>query len=109
MIIYTILTLLLSVIYKLKLKPDAYLNSVNFGSIWLGNFVYALQLTSFCIMNAQLFDTNVRAIIFTFVIYFLATNIIPFIITWPPGVQYLLMFICPYFGGHSIFQVSPNF
>ncbi|CAF3811478.1 unnamed protein product [Rotaria magnacalcarata] len=104
MIIFIILILFLSIAYKLKLKSDAYFNTVNFGIIFLGNITYALQLISFCIMNAQLFNTNIRAVIFTLVIYFVAYNIYSLTITWPSSVQYLLMFICPYIAGHSLFQ-----
>lgn len=105
MIIYLILILLLCFIYKLNLKPYAYFDTVNYGILLLGNLIYAFQLTSFCIMNAQLFDKNVRAIIFTFVLYFVANNIFSWAILWPPGIQYLLMFICPFVAGRSLFQV----
>ncbi|CAF1375172.1 unnamed protein product, partial [Rotaria sordida] len=104
MFILFILILLLSIVYKLKLNPDAYFNTVNFGILFVGNIIYGLQLISFCIMNAQLFDTNVRAVIFTFVFYYVIYYISSFTNSWPPGIQYILMFFCPYIAGHSLFQ-----
>ncbi|CAF3666934.1 unnamed protein product [Rotaria sp. Silwood1] len=104
MVIVLLLTLLLTIAYKLKLKPDAYFNTVNFAALFFGNLIYGLQLISFCIMNAQLFDTNVRAIIFTFIFYFIASNIYTLTISWPPSIQYVLMLFCPYIAGHSLFQ-----
>ncbi|CAF4199938.1 unnamed protein product, partial [Adineta steineri] len=56
LIILCFLTILLCIIFKLKLKSDAYFNTVNFGILFIGYFIYGLQLISFCIMNAQLFD-----------------------------------------------------
>ncbi len=105
MIIFLILILLLCITYKLKLKPYAYFDTVNFGTLFLGNIIYSLQLVSFCIMNAQLFDSNVRAIIFTFIIYFIAYCTFSYIILWPVSIQYLLMFFYPYYAAQSLFQV----
>ncbi|CAF2516694.1 unnamed protein product [Rotaria sp. Silwood2] len=104
MVILLILILFLSIVFKIKLKPDAYFNTVNFATLFFGNIIYGLQLISFCIMNAQLFDTNVRAVIFTFVFYYIVFSISSFTVSWPPGIQYVLMFFCPYIAGHSIFQ-----
>jgi hypothetical protein len=105
-VIIFILTLILSIVYKLKLKPDAYFNTVNFGTLFLGNFIYGLQLISFCIANAQLFDANVRAVVFTFIIYFIFGNLYSVTMLWPPGIQYVLMFFFPYIAGRSLFQVN---
>jgi formate/nitrite transporter FocA (FNT family) len=96
---------LLGVAYKLKLKPYAYFDTVNYGTLFLGNLMYSLQLISFCIMNAQLFDSNVRAIIFTLAIYLISSNIFSYTILWPLGIQYLLMFFVPFITGQSLFQV----
>ncbi|CAF3818339.1 unnamed protein product [Rotaria sp. Silwood1] len=104
MVILLILVLLLSIVFKIKLNSNAYFNTVNFGILFFGNIIYGLQLISFCIMNAQLFNSNVRAIIFTIVFYYVVYNISSFTIFWPPGIQYVLMFFCPYIGGHSLFQ-----
>ena len=105
MVIIFILIIILCIAYKLKLKPDAYFNTVNFGTLMLGLFIYGLQLVAFCIMNAQLFSTNVRAVVFTFFIYFLFGNLSSITMLWPPGIQYLLMFFIPYMAGRSLFQV----
>lgn len=105
LVIIFILTVLLCIVYKLKLKPDAYFNSVNFGILFFGYFIFSLQLISFCIMNVQLFDKNVRAILGTFVIYLISLIIHPNSLAWPTAIQYILMFISPYIAGHSLFQV----
>ncbi len=109
MAIFLILIFVLCIAYILKLKPYAYFDTVNYGILFLGNIIYSFQLISFCIMNAQLFDSNVRAIVFTFVIYFVSTNIFSWSVLWPPGIQYLLMFFCPYIAGHSLFQVKKKY
>ncbi len=106
MVIYLVLIILLCIVYKTKFKEYAYFNAVNYGTLFLGNLIYSLQLVSFCIMNAQLFDSNVRAIIFTFVVYFVSSSIFSYTISWPPGIQYLLMFFCPFIAGRSLFQVN---
>jgi hypothetical protein len=105
MIIFLILIILLCITYKIKLKPYAYFDTVNFGTLFLGNIIYSFQLVSFCIMIAQLFDSNVRAIIFTFIVYFIANYIFSYTTLWPLGIQYLLMFFCPYISAQSLFQV----
>lgn len=56
-------------------------------------------------MNAQLFDSNVRQIVFTLVSYIVAVNIYSYTLLWPPGIQYLVMFFIPYISGRSVFQV----
>ncbi|CAF3912977.1 unnamed protein product, partial [Adineta steineri] len=104
LIILCFLTILLCIIFKLKLNPHAYFNTVNFGILFIGYFIYGLQLISFCIMNAQLFDKTIRAVLSTFVIYVLSLCIYPFIIVWPTAIQYILIFISPYIAGHSIFR-----
>jgi len=109
MIIFVILIVILCIVYKFKFKPYAYFDTVNYGTLFLGNIIYSLQLVSFCIMNAQLFDSNVRAIIFTFVIYFVSNSLFSWIILWPPGIQYLLMFFIPYIAGRSLFQVKKKY
>src|SRR5438105_2399391 len=109
MIIFLFLLILLCVTYKVKLKPYAYFDTVNFGTLFLGNIMYSLQLISFCIMNAQLFDSNVRAIIFTIAIYFVTTFTYSYIVLWPTGIQYLLMFFFPFIAGRSLFQVKQIF
>jgi hypothetical protein len=105
LIILCILILCLCIVYKLKLKPDAYFNSVNFRILFSGYLIFGLQLISFCIMNAQLFDKNVCAIIGTFVIYLTSSIIFTHSIVWPVTIQYVLIFFSPYIAGHSIFQV----
>lgn len=105
MIIYTILIVLLCIVYKLKLDPHAYFATVNYGILLLGYIFYSLQLIAFCIMNAQIFDSNVRAIIFTFVLYIASINVFSSALSWPTGIQYLLMFFCPFISGRSLFQV----
>ncbi|CAF4093815.1 unnamed protein product, partial [Adineta steineri] len=104
LIIICFLTILLCIVYKLKLKPDAYFNTVNFGVLFLGYFIYGLQLISFCIMNAQLFDKSVRAVLVTFFIYALSRFIYSYAIVWPTAIQYILIFVSPYIAGRSIFQ-----
>ncbi|CAF1113916.1 unnamed protein product [Adineta steineri] len=98
------LTILLCIMYKLKLNPDAYFNTVNFGVLFIGYFIYGLQLISFCIMNAQLFDKSVRAVFGTLFIYALSIFIYPFIIVWPTAIQYIFIFLNPYIAGRSIFR-----
>ncbi|CAF4083873.1 unnamed protein product [Adineta steineri] len=104
LIILFFLTILLCIIFKLKLKSDAYFNTVNFGILFIGYFIYGLQLISFCIMNAQLFDKTIRAILGTFFIYGLSGIIYSYTIVWPTAIKYILIFISPYIAGHSIFQ-----
>jgi hypothetical protein len=106
MIIYIILILLLCIIYKVKLSPDAYFNHVNFAVLFFGNLVLALQLVSFCVMNAQIFEVNVRAIVGTAIIFFLSTYIHSTLIQSPAGLQYFFIFISPFIASRSIFQVS---
>ncbi|CAM4906302.1 unnamed protein product [Rotaria socialis] len=104
LIIICLLTLLLCIVYKLKLKPDAYFNSVNFGVLFFGYLIFGLQLIAFCIMNVQLFDKNVRAILGTFFIYAISLAIHPYSVVWPTAIQYILIFVSPYIAAHSIFQ-----
>ncbi|CAF4673197.1 unnamed protein product, partial [Rotaria sp. Silwood2] len=104
LIILCLLILLLCIVYKLKLKPDAYFNSVNFRILFFAYFIFGLQLISFCIMNVQLFDKNVRAILGTFVIYLISLITFAYNIVWPVAIQYVLIFFSPYIAGHSIFQ-----
>jgi hypothetical protein len=108
MVIYLILILLLCIVYKLKLNPHAYFNYVNIGTLVLSNVILAVQLVSFCIMNAQLFDANIRAIIATLIIYFLSTNIHSWMILWPVSIQYIFIFISPFVAGRSLFQVGKH-
>ena len=100
------IVILLCVVYKFKLRPTAYFNHVHFLTLLLGNLAYALQLVSFCVMHAQLFDVNVRAIVTTFVIYSVAIFLFSRIIVWPVGMQYFFIFVCPFIGGRSLFQVT---
>ncbi|CAF4318595.1 unnamed protein product, partial [Rotaria sp. Silwood2] len=104
LVILCLLTLLLCIVYKLKLKPDAFFNTVNFGILILGYLIYDLQLISFCIMNVQLFDKNVRAILGTFLIYVVSLIVFPYSIVWPTAIQYVLIFFSPYIAAHSLFQ-----
>lgn len=106
LIIFVILIVLLCIVYKLKPGLQPYFASVNFGSLFLGYLIYSLQLISFGIMNAQLFDSNVRQVVFTIVLYLVTINIYSYTLLWPPGIQYLLMFFFPYISGRSIFQVG---
>lgn len=105
LIILFILILSLCFMYKLKLQPDAYFNSVSFPILFFGYLIFGLQLISFCIMNAQLFDKNVRAIGCTFLVYLASLIIFSNSIAWPVSIQYILIFFSPYIAGHSIFQV----
>ncbi|CAF1011366.1 unnamed protein product [Rotaria sordida] len=104
LIILCLFILLLCIVYKLKLKPDAYFNTVNFGILFIGYLILGLQLISFCIMNVQLFDKNVRAILGTFLIYLISLIVFSYSIVWPTGIQYVLIFFSPYIAGHSLFQ-----
>ncbi|CAF1197235.1 unnamed protein product, partial [Adineta steineri] len=104
LIILCFLTILLCIIFILELKSDTYFNIVNFGVLFLGYLIHGLQLISFCIMNAQLFDKTFRAVLGTFFIYGLSVFIYPFIIGWPTAIQYIFIFISPYIAGRSIFQ-----
>jgi hypothetical protein len=105
MIILFILTILLCVVLKLKLDPDAYFNTVSYGILFVGYIIFDLQLISFGIMNAQLFDVNIRAIVTTIVIYLVADFIQPWAIFWPLSIQYILIFFYPFIGARSLFQV----
>ncbi|CAF0858674.1 unnamed protein product [Adineta steineri] len=98
------LTILLCIMFKLTIKSNAYFNTVKFGVLFIGYFIYGLQLISFCIMNAQLFDKSVRAVVCTLSIYGLSIHIYPFIIVWPTAIQYISIFLSPYIAGHSIFR-----
>ncbi|CAM4800916.1 unnamed protein product [Rotaria magnacalcarata] len=103
-IILVILILFLCFTYKLKLKPDAYFNSVRFSILFFDYLIFVLQLISCCIMNAQLFDKNVRAIMYTFIIYLASLIIFTNSVVWPVAIQYILIFLSPYIAGHSLFQ-----
>ncbi|CAF4356920.1 unnamed protein product, partial [Adineta steineri] len=81
-----------------------YFHTVSPGFLFLGYLIYALQLISFCIMNAQLFDKTIRAVLGTFFIYVLSRFIYSYAIVWPTAIQYILIFISPYIAGRSIFQ-----
>jgi hypothetical protein len=105
MIILLILVTLLSVILQLKLLPDAYFNTVSFGIIFIGYLILSLLLISFCIMTAQIFDSSIRAIVATFAIYCLSAIIHGWVMFWPVGIQYVLIFFSPFIAGRSIFQV----
>ena len=109
LIIYVVIIVLLCIVYKLQFKPDAYFSTVNYVTLFVGHFVYALQLISFCIMTAQVFDANVRAVLVTLATYYLSALLHSWALTWPPGVQYILIFFFPYIGGRSIFQVGDLF
>ncbi|UJR08477.1 hypothetical protein I4U23_012744 [Adineta vaga] len=104
LIILCILSLLLCIIFKLKLKPDAYFNTVNFGILFIGYLIFGLQMISFCIMNAQIFDKNVRAVLANLFIYLVSIIVFPNILLWPTAIQYVLIFFSPYIAGHSLFQ-----
>ncbi|CAF4052910.1 unnamed protein product [Adineta steineri] len=104
LIILCFLTILLCIIFKSKLNVDAYFDTVKFGILFLGYLIYGLQLISFCIMNAQLFDKSVPALFCTFLIYALSIFIYQYAIVWPTAIQYILIFLSPFISGHSIFQ-----
>ncbi|CAF4092876.1 unnamed protein product, partial [Adineta steineri] len=104
LIILCFLTILLCIIFKLKLKSDSYFHTVSPGFLFLGYVIYALQLISFCIMNAQLFDKTIRAVLCTFLIHALSRFIYSYAIVWPTAIQYILIFISPYIAERSIFQ-----
>ena len=109
LIIFTFLTILLCVVLTVKLKKYAYFNSVNFGILFVSYIIYSLQLISFCIMNAQLFDKVVRAVLGTLLIYGISYAINPYIVVWPAAIQYILIFFSPFIGGYSLFQVRSVF
>ncbi|UJR08715.1 hypothetical protein I4U23_012972 [Adineta vaga] len=102
LIILGILILLLC--FALKQQPYGYFLNVNFGFLFLSYFIYSLQLISFCILIAQLFDRNVRAELTIFFIYVLSSSIYSNVIYWPKGIQYLLIFLIPHFAQYSLFQ-----
>jgi len=106
MFILLILIILLCAMFKITLDLDAYFNEIKFGILVLGYIIYSLQLISFCIMNAQIFDSTIRATIITFIIYLASFFIYSWAIFWPTGIQYVLIFFSPYIAGHSLFQVS---
>ena len=105
MVILLILIILLCIMFKINFHPDAYFNTVNFGILFLSYIIFSLQLISFCIMNAQIFDSTIRATIITSIIYLISFLIYSWAILWPAGVQYVLIFFSPYIAGHSLFQV----
>jgi hypothetical protein len=109
LIIFTFLTILRCVVLTIKLKKYAYFNSVNFGILFVGYIIYSLELISFCIMNAQLFDKVVRTVLGTLLIYGVSYAINPYIVVWPSAIQYILIFFSPFIGGYSLFQVSSAF
>ncbi|CAF3715850.1 unnamed protein product [Rotaria sp. Silwood1] len=102
LIILCLLILFLCIV--LKQKPNGYFLTVNFHILFLGYLIFSLQLISFCIMIAQLFDKNVRAQLTIFVIYLLSLKIYSYTIFWPTTIQYLLIFFCPHIAGYSLFQ-----
>ena len=106
MVIYIVLLLILSIVYKAKMDPEPYFNFVNFATLFFGYFVLALQLVAFCVMSAQIFDASIRAIIATFVIYGLSLGIHSWALGWPAGIQYILFFISPFISARTLFQVS---
>ena len=106
LIILSILTLLLCIVFKFNFNPHAYFDTVNFGVLFLSYFILSLQFISFCMMNAQLFQTNIRAGICTVSIYILSLIIYSYMIFWPTSIQYPLIFLNPFIASHSLFQVS---
>ncbi|CAF4875435.1 unnamed protein product, partial [Rotaria sp. Silwood2] len=90
LIILCLLILLLCIV--LKQKPNGYFLTVNFHILFLGYLIFSLQLISFCIMIAQLYDKNIRAELTTFVIYLLSSKIYCYAIFWPTSIQNLLIF-----------------
>ncbi len=105
MIIFLILIILLCIVLKLKLITAAYFNTVNIGILFLGYFIVSLQLISFCIMNAQIFDSSIRAIVVTLIIAVISIKIHSWTILCPSSVQYVLIFFSPIIAHRSLFQV----
>lgn len=106
MIILVMLVLMLCIVFKIKFNPYGYFDTVNFGSLFLGYIIFSIQLVSYCIFNAQIFDSNARAIIFTIVFHLAIGQISNTIFQWPTAIQYILMFFYPYLGEWTIFQVK---
>lgn len=106
MILLCILTLLLCIIFKIKLQLYAYLNTVQFGTCFLGYLIFNFHLISFCIMNAQFYDKTIRAILGTIFIDLLAIILFANMTQWPVAIQYILIFLSPSIAGWSLFQVS---
>ncbi|CAF4107133.1 unnamed protein product, partial [Rotaria sp. Silwood2] len=102
LIILCLLILLLCIV--LKQKPNEYFLTVNFHILFLGYLIFSLQLISFCIMIAQLFDKKVRAELTVSIIYLVSSKIYSYTIFWPTSIQYLLIFFCPHIAGYSLFQ-----
>ena len=100
-----ILTLILCIVYKHELNPNAYFNTVSYIILLFAYLIYSLQLISFCIMNVQLYDRNVRAILANLFIYILSLIIYSYMIIWPTAIQYIFIFLSPYIAAHSLFQV----
>lgn len=105
MIILVIFVLIICIACKTKFNGEAYFNTVNFGTLFIGFFIYGFQLIAFCIMNAQMFSSNIRAVVFTLLLCFVANYVYTWILAWPAGIQYVLILLCPFFGVRSLFQV----
>ncbi|UJR37764.1 hypothetical protein I4U23_030457 [Adineta vaga] len=104
LVILIVFIVLLCIVCKIKFQDNAYFNTVNFAVLFFGFLMYGFQLIAFCIMNAQIFNTNIKAVVFTLAICFISNYVYTWILAWPVGIQYILIFICPYFGVRSLFQ-----
>lgn len=91
---------------KVKLQPYAYLNTVSFGTCFLGYIIFNFHLISFCIMNAQFYDKTIRAILGTVFIDILAIILFANMTDWPVAIQYILIFLSPSIAGWSLLQVN---
>lgn len=107
MVILFILTIFLTITLKFQFHDSfAYFHHVNFIILFLNYFVLSCQFITFAILNAQIFDRKLRAMIYSCSFYFLSMIIWSYMTTWPVGVQYLFIFLSPYIAGRSIFQVE---
>ena len=106
MILLVFLTVLLCIIFKIKLQPDAYFNTVNIGTCLFAYLIYSLHLISFCILNAQFYDKIIRAILGTIFIDILSIILFSNMTQWPVAIQYILIFLSPSIAGYSLLQVS---
>ena len=106
MCIQTILTVILCGVFDLRVGGNAFYNTVGFLNLLLAYLILGWQMISFCIMNAQLFDSQVRAVIAFGITYYGAESLFNLAVLWPTGIQYLLIFLCPFIAGRSISQVQ---
>ena len=95
--------------YKIKVSEGAYFITISFLSLFIGYVCFILQLIAFAIMNAQIFDRPVVAIVATGIIYLISFNLRSTIVQWPTGLQYLMIFLSPFIAHNAFFEVSISF